>query len=122
MISKNFFQSRKSQKICECSFLGLVETSRLHLKNFKNSKNFLFTQSFFQKSLFGRRFCSSLATGMFDTSNCCKLSPVGQLQFSPEVDFRFFFQDRRSIKYLVFTTQIDKNIFQALFLTENFTK
>ena len=59
---------------------------------------------------------------MFDTSNCCKFSLVGQLQFSPEVDFRFFFQDRRSIKYLVFTTQIDKNIFQALFLTENFTK
>ena len=39
---------------------------------------------------------------------------------SSEDDFRFFFQAGKYSKIALFTTQIDKNIFKALFLTKNF--
>ena len=91
---KTFFRAENREKSASVVFSGLSRRVDCTIKNSKFRKIFCLyceVQSFFQKPLFARRFCSSWATGMFDTSNCSKFSLVGQLKFWPEVDFRFLF-------------------------------
>ena len=57
MISKNFFQARKSEKLCLCSFLGLVETSRMVYVILENFKIWSVLPAIVRKKEVVRRFC-----------------------------------------------------------------
>ena len=97
---KTFFRAENREKSASAVFSGLSRRVDCTIKIQNFEKFFVYTvivQSFFQKPLFARRFCSSWATGMFDTSNCSKFSLVGQLKFWPEVDFPFFYFKREVV-------------------------
>jgi hypothetical protein len=117
---KKLFSEPKIAKNLLMQFFRARQDESIALLKFQNFEFFLFIQSFFLKLLLPCRICSRQATGMFDTSNSCKFSLVSEEKNSPEVDFRFFFQAGKYSKIPLFTTQIDKNIFKALFFTKNF--
>ena len=108
---KTFFSAENRIKSASAVFSGLPRRVDCTKKISKFQKKFCLyrqVQSFFQKTLFGCQICSSLATGMLDTSNCFKFSLVFARQISTDVDFRFFFSSRKYSKIAFFVALIDK--------------
>ena len=68
MIWKNFFQARKSKKFCKCSFLGLVERSRMIYFILENFMIWPVLPAIVRKKVVTRRFCSGNGRTMIDGS------------------------------------------------------